>query len=456
MLLTTLVILAVLAGGLALLNTTRGPRLQSAAINLESVITGPGQRLQFIADQPIADIARDQITMTPDAPVSVAVDGTAVTVTFDDALQYNTEYSIQIDPVIGLFQGARSSIEYEFTTADVELFTLFRDTRTTADGMKLPDAIQRGTLFGAGSGDVVFTADRIQEFAVLPGHLAVVTLDPENRNHLTIFSLTDDTELEIAIPADVVLTDLLASGSTNLVGFTLAGDPADGDDGPVDILYTYDVSEQSTVPQAVLGVDRQPLPVSDYVFVPNRTSLVAHGPDEAMYLIDVAADDDIVPLGQHTELRGLIPGTNSLVVADPTQGSTIDLSDGTVTALELPDDSEIGDAIPAQMEVVSPDGRYVRLYHAWGSDGSPRPLLALTDQSGTSFVYEPASPNTEIRDFCVSPNGQYVAVETGSQDGESDNYPTLPATSATMTTFVDLATGVSVRSINGFLPHWCS
>lgn len=456
MLVTTLVVLAVLAGGLALLNTTRGPRLQSAAINLESVIAGPGQRLQLTADQPMADIDVAQVTVTPDAPVSVAVDGTAVTVTFDAALQYDTEYNIQIDPVVGLFQGARSSIEYDFTTADLELFTLFRDTRTTGDGTKQPDQIQRGTLVDAEAGDVVFTADRIQEFAVLPGHLAVVTLDREDRNHLTVVSLTDGTELEIAIPSDIVLTDLSTSGSTNLVGFTLAGVPTEGDNGPVDILYTYDVSGQSAVPQAVLGVDRQPLPVSDYLFVPNATSVVAHGPDEVMYLINVAAEDDIVPLGQHTELRGFIPGTNSLVVADPTQGSTIDLSNGTVTPLDLPADDDLGDAIPGKLEIVDEEGNYVRLYHAWGTDGAVRPLLADVTHSGTAFLYEPASANTDIRDFCVSPNGEYVAVETGSQDGESDDYPTLPATTGTMTTFVKIATGVTVRSINGFLPNWCT
>ncbi|WP_130179025.1 hypothetical protein [Cryobacterium sp. SO1] len=449
-------VLALLASTLALLNTTRGPGLQSAAINLKSVIALPGQRLLLTADQPIASIDQDHITVTPDVPVSVAVDGTAATVTFEETLKYNTEYRVRIDPVIGLFQGARSSIEYDFTTADVELFTLHRDLRTGSDGHKRPDEIRRDTLSANGEGGVVFNADRIQEFAVLPSHLAVVTLDQDDTNHLTLFSLADDTELELTLPSNAVVKDLLTSGTTNLFGFTLAGAPIDGDDDPADILYTYDASGQSAVPQPVLGIDQQPLTVSDYLFVPNTTSLVAQGPDEVMYLIDVTAGGDIVPLGQHVEMRGLIPGTNSLVVADPTQGSTIDLSNGRVTPLDLPVNDETGDAIPAKLELLDRDGQYVRLYQAWGTDGEVRPFLALTGRTGSSFVYEPASKNTEIRDFCVSPNRQYVAVETVSEEGESDQYPTLPASTGTMTTFVDLATGASVRSINGFLPHWCN
>lgn len=454
--LTTAVILAILASALALLNTTRGPALQSAAINVQSVIALPGQRLLLTANQPLASIHRDQITVTPDVPVSVAVDGTAVTVTFAEALKYNTAYRVRIDPVIGLFQGARSSINYDFTTADLELFTLYRNLRTASDGLKRPDEIRRDTLFDTDAGRVVFTADRIQEFAVLPDHLAVVTLDQEDKNHLMLFSLTDDTELEIALPANVVVTDLVTSGTTNLFGFTLAGAPIEGNIDSADILYTYDANGQSAVPQPVFGVDQQPLPVSDYVFVPNTTSLVAQGADEVMYLIDVTAARAIVPLGQHVEMRGLIPGTTSLVVADPTHGSTIDLSDGTVTPLDLPANDEVGGALPAKLELLDRDGRYVRLYQAWGHEGEARPFLALTDRAGSSFVYEPASKNTEISDFCVSPNGQYVAVETVSGEGESDQYPTLPASTATMTTFVDLTTGASVRSLNGFLPNWCN
>lgn len=455
MLLTTVIVLAVLAGALALLNTTRGPRLESAAINLGSVIDHPGQRLLLNTDQPISSIDPDQITVTPEVPVSVAVDGTVVTVTFEEVLNYNTDYRVNIDPVIGLFQGAQSSIEYDFTTDDVDLYTLHRDSRTTDDGTKRPDEIRRDTLLGTEVGQALFTAERIQEFAVLPGYLAVVTLDQENRNHLTMFSLTEETELEIVLPSDTVLKDLQTSRTTNLIGFTLTSGLVGGDHDPVDTLYTYDVNEQTAVPQPVFGVDQRPLPVTDYVFVPNTTSLVAHGPDEVMYLIDVTVEGDIVPLGQHVEMRGLIPGTNSLVVADPTQGASIDLRDSTVTPLDLPADDELGDAIPAKLEVLNREGKYVRLYYAWGTDGTSRPLLALTDREGSSFVYVPASPDTDIRDFCVSPNGQYVAVETFPRGGDSDQYPTLPGSSAMMTTFVDLSTGVSNRSINGFQPHWC-
>jgi hypothetical protein len=55
----------------------------------------------------------------------------------------------------------------------------------------------------------------------------------------------------------------------------------------------------------------------------------------------------------------------------------------------------------------------------------------------------------------VSPNGKYAAVETVSPEGVSDQYPTVPGSSAIQTTFVDITTRDVVRSIPGFLPHWC-
>jgi hypothetical protein len=454
-LLATIITLAVLAGVLSVLNATRGPRLQSAALNLENVVTHAGQRLLLQADQSLADVAESQVSVTPSVPFSVAVDGATVTVTFTGILDYNTRYRVQVDPVVGLHQGARSSMEYEFTTRDVDVFTLQRDDRVTDRGTKHPDAIRRETLGGSKASEVVFDAERIQEFVALPDYLAVVTLDEFDAATLLIVSLTDGTDFEVPLPSNTALRSLRTSGSTNVLGFTVSGDFASSEGGSTDTLYTYDFSDGSGVARPVLGINQEPLAISDYIFVPGTTSVVAHDPHEAMYLIDVVGDGDITPLGQHAEMRGFIPGTNLLVVADPTQGSTIDLSSGAVSVLSLPED-DLGDAAPGKLDVLNRDGKYLRLYHAQGSDGSARPLLALTDKDGSRLVYHPAAEGSKIRNFCVSPNGQYAAVETVSQEGQSDGYPSLPAFSAMQTTFVNLADGAAVRSVNGFLPHWCS
>ncbi len=454
LLLATLVTLAVLAGVLSVLNAARGPRLQSAAVNLESVVSHAGQRLLLHADQPIAEVTASQVSVTPSVPVSVAADGTTVTVTFTEVLAYNTRYRVQIDPVIGLHQGARSSMEHQFTTGDVEVFTLHRDDRLADDGAKNPDAIRRDTLAGTEASEVVFESDRIQEFVTLHGHLAVDALDELDAARLFIVPLVKGNPFEVTLPSNRALKNLRSSGSSNLVGFTLSHESGPSDGGATDTLYTYDHSDGSGVPQPVLGITEKPLPVLDYTFVPGTTSLVAHDIQQAMYLIDIVGGDEIVPLGQHVEMRGFIPGTRLLVVADPDQGSTIDLSSGTVSALSLPE-GDLGDAVPGKLEVLDRDGEYLRLYHAQGNDGVHRPLLALTDQDRSRMVYHPAAESTRIRDFCVSPNGHYAAVETVSREGHSDEYPSLPAFSAMQTTFVDLTDGATVRSVNGFLPHWC-
>ncbi|MCY7287937.1 MAG: hypothetical protein LH624_06715, partial [Cryobacterium sp.] len=138
------------------------------------------------------------------------------------------------------------------------------------------------------------------------------------------------------------------------------------------------------------------------------------------------------------------------------QGSTIDLADGAVTTLDLASSLLDESAYPGKLVLLNEKGRYARLFlQETGDINQLASLIAVTDAGDSSVAFIPASDSSRVRDFCVSPNGQYLAVETIPAAGLGDNYPTLPAFSGMTTSLVDLDRGTSSRSVSGFLPDWC-
>ncbi len=83
------------------------------------------------------------------------------------------------------------------------------------------------------------------------------------------------------------------------------------------------------------------------------------------------------------------------------------------------------------------------------------PRVVLVDPSGVRTIYEPASPDTSVRNVCISPNGKHLAIELLPPEREPDNYPNVPGYTGISTVFIDVETGSSSGGTNGFLPSWC-
>jgi hypothetical protein len=204
------------------------------------------------------------------------------------------------------------------------------------------------------------------------------------------------------------------------------------------------------------GLDGEPASVLDWRFVPGTPYLVAQTFDESLLLVDTATPEaPPVPLGEHAELRGFLPGSPTLVVADPLSGSTIDLASGETTTLELPDDGLDPAAYPGEIVTLGLD-RYVEVASrpAPGEEFVLDYEVLLVTPDGADVVYDPA-PGIPLRDVCLSPNAQYLAVELQDPQGEPDGYPNVSGRAGSTTYFVDLATGRADRAIAGFAASWC-
>jgi hypothetical protein len=449
-----ILVLALVATGLGVINAVQGPRLSFAEVNPQALITRTAQRLILHANQPLAALSAEALTISPAAAVEVSSDDNAVTLEFTNTLDYHTEYSVSID-VRGSSTGIAGKLRFSFSTPDIDVYSLLRDTDNDAGGQDAPDRVLRHSLAGATSNTVVFEAPKIQEYARLIDRIAVVTLDAENSPALVVTQPS-------ALPPTIVDTagassirQLHSDDSGTIFGYLLGGgsNPADG---PSSRLFLYDLTNDAGLPEEITGFNGRPLTVVNWMFVPGTTSIVVQGDDQQLYLIEAATREAPTPLGQHLEIRGFIPDTLQLVVADLLSGSLIDLASGTTTVLDLPEPDLLPDRYPGKLVLLDED-RFLEQFTLIGTDAGGQGVseLVLSGTDGSSTVFSTSAAGGTIRNYCLSPNGEYLAVEVTSSEGRPDYYPSVNGFSASSIVFVRLGDGSASRSVNGFMPDWC-
>jgi len=437
-------VLAVAAAGLGAASVAQGPKLSSATVNASAAIERPGQRLVLQADQPLAAVPASAVSVEPAAPLELTADRAQLTVRFTGILRYATEYRVEI-PVASAATGAGAVLRYNFTTPDVSTASLERDPGGA-------DRVVRHSLAGTAPDAVLAEAPRIQQYALLGGDaVALITLDEAGVPSLAIAA--DGTSAVVPTPAARAIRTLHAASGGDLLGYVL---DADGTTG-TGTLYLLDLTDSSWTPIEVRGPGGTPLAALDWTFVPGTTSVIVQSDDLQLYLVDPVAGTEAAPLGQHAELRGFLPGTLQLVVADPSSGGLVNLADGTTTALELPQADAPVELYPAAFVLTSPTS-YVQLYlDPMGyADAGARAILYAVDASGTRELYRPATATSRIGAVCLSPNGQYLALEEIPGSAEPDDYPSEPGWSGTTIYYLDTVTGETTRGVTGMAPDWCS
>lgn len=454
--LATIGILAVLAAGLGVASVVRGPRVSSGSVNETAAVSRAGQRLTLDVDQRTDAVTPDDVTITPDVPYSVASDGSSVVVTFDGMLRYATEYTVSV-ALRGSDTGTEATSSYSFTTPDADVYTLVRDYRHDASDVKMPDSIVRSTVVDpSGSGAAPATAERIEEFAATDSMIATVESAADGSDSLVLHGTDGAGPYPVFTPDGAIITTLRSAPSAGLFGYTVNGGTADDGSTYRSALLVYDPTASSGRPVVVTSLDGQPLYVVSWAFVPGTSSLVAQAQDQQLYLVDGLTGTSS-PIGRHTEIRGFLPGSATLIVGDPEGDSAIDLTDGATTPWTRAPIQAEPDEYPGKIVPTGAD-EYVQQLDRVDYAQSTAPLgsrLVSAGPEGVRTVFAPPTEGSRITDFCASPNGQYLAVEVVSKDARVDTY-TVTGYENVLTYFVDLTTGDSSRSVNGFMPSWCT
>ncbi|WP_053388022.1 hypothetical protein [Leucobacter japonicus] len=487
-------ILVLLASGLAIANLLQAPRLQSTDANTDLLVSRTAQRVQLHLSQPVTEVEAAAVSVTPAAPFEVSTNGGTVTLRFAGMLQTDTEYRISAS-VTGMATGSSGTVEAAFRTPDPLTYTLVRgDTE---------DRLLEHRVHDAAATRTAFTAPHIQEYAQVTTGLAVITRDDTGSAELAVHGPhanpgggASDQPFRIMGLAD--LGQLRSEPDGGVLGVVGSGVGEDGTHYDRTLLV---IDPQAIIVSTVTDDAGVALPVRDWRFIPGTTSLVFQTPDGRLHGWEAAPTPRSFDLGVSGDLLGFAPGSTSLAVATATGDVLLDLSSivtGTFAGAPpaTPLDHGTGDpkatlpldthsalvrtgassaapvgsqSVDLATDAVLVDPRSAGSLLGNGSLASGGQLLRLTNDGAATAtadpgdlepldgipVYTPAAGDTGVGRVCVSPNGEFAAVEAVSREGEPDGVPVTGGYSHTTTNYVRLTTGETVRSVIGGLSDWC-
>ena len=449
----TVVSLAVLVAGFAGLNYLQGPKLSSGSVDADRVVARPGQQLRLFANQSIRDVLKDHVSVSPAVPFTVNTSGAVIAVQFTDRLRYGTKYSVRVSDVANAFQPRISTFEYSFTTAPAVIYYL--DRANPAAGTGQEDSIVRTGLRG-NERTVVYSAPRIQQFVIFAQALAVTTLTDDGTSSLSLVGLSSKLVEHIPLPGPGTIDELQGEADAGLLGFIFTSAGAAVPREYNSVLMRIDLTGAHTV-TPVPGLAGTPLVVSDWGFLGGSTSIVAHGEDQTVLLIDAAKSGPPVPLGQYTGLGRSSPDGKTIVVSDVFGKIAYSLADGTETRIpSLP----IAGASTYGGDVVllgrgTARVQQVAVFDA-ATGGKFQSYVLYENGTTARVLYQTKDDAGSIEDFSISPNGQFVAVNVipDYAGSVSDGYPVDAQSTSLSTVFIDIASGAIVRSVEGFDESW--
>ncbi|MET3768703.1 hypothetical protein ABIB15_001387 [Marisediminicola sp. UYEF4] len=95
--LTTIVVsLIAVCAVLVALSFVQGPKLQSAIVDPERVVTAPSQQLRLFANQALSEVDPEQVEISPAAPFTVSVENDIIQIQFTGLLSFDTDYTVTV------------------------------------------------------------------------------------------------------------------------------------------------------------------------------------------------------------------------------------------------------------------------------------------------------------------------------------------------------------------------
>ncbi|MEH6781583.1 MAG: Ig-like domain-containing protein [Rhodoglobus sp.] len=440
----TVAALLVLCGVFLALGYLQGPKLSSAQVDADAVVTSTDQTLRLFVNQSIAPVDSAAVSVEPAAEATASSDGDLVSVQFEQPLDYNTDYTVTVEGVVSPSGGPETTLSYSFTTGEPELYYLDR-------GVPNDEIIRTG--MSSQERSVVFAGEGIQEFVPVGDVVAFATAAADRTGTLMLANPDTGVSEQVLLPEVGEVADLDATRSGALLGFTISSD----DPGPIaaisHTLYTVDLDRGRDV-VAVTGLDGEPMRVVGWQFVPGSTTIVAITTESTLVRVDTTTGL-VVPLGGYFEFDRVSADGSRVVVNDTRGSAAVTLSDGTEVRLHP---SRINGEQPfiGQTDADAAGNLVAKMVLVGESGASFSSILAFDDGDESRILYQTVDDKGAILDFRVSPNNQFVAVEVQPNVSEfdSDEYVMNPRPQSVTTYLVEIATGAVTRSMEGFEAVW--
>ena len=417
--------LALLAAGLVAANLIQGIRLDFSMPPPARFLSSAHQAVTLTANQQLRAIDPSSVTVTPAAAFSLSMTANRLSISFDDTLEYGTEYTVRIDDVVGSFDSTPRAVETVFRTPLASLVVLRHgDTRDALVSVSVEE----------GPGErVLFEADQITDFAIAGDRVIVATGDPDPDRRLVSVAMAGGDVRPIRLPGNGFASDLDAVPEYGLVGFRFDADPAAADFAFDRVLFLV---ENDAEPRPVPGLDGEPLKVFDWRFVPAKPAIVAQDLEKDLLLIDLRPDRLAVPLGNYADLVSVGHDGKSVVLGDGTGLALYDLTRGTVEPISFAlDDGQI--AYPSDTLRLAGERGVVRSFAVI----NPETHLfeeRVTAQTGaaTTTLFSSGASGDSVVAVSPSPNDRYLAIEVAGSEGDSETLVVDLRTGAVMTTVV--------------------
>ena len=435
-------VLVLVGTGLGIVSLLQGPRISEVQVDPAQAIESSGSRVIITANQALADIDPEQVTVEPAVPFTVDASGRGVGIRFTVPLDESTKYTVRVADVAGRGGGPSTDLRTTFTTPASNIFLLRRD----ASG---DDTIFRTDLSGENAVPV-FSHDEINDFRATSTQL-VVSVAEDDGSRLLVMDRDGTDERELKLPGVGFVGAIQVSERGGLVGYSYSDRELSDTEGRASVLVTQSLSGDDD-PQ-IIEVGDAEASVFVWQFVPDSAAVLFIDFDGALSLVDRSTDAGVQSLGLASTIQGISRGTYTAIV-ERVDGSVVEinLADGSEAPLAA-SDPDYGTATSI---TPFPGGT---LRHVVQRDANGIPVgqaVIRVDEDGTATPLVEVGSSDRILQACASPSGQYAAVALAA-DMANNPYDgmLLPLPENVETHLIDMDSGKELVALTGFDASWC-
>ncbi|WP_417503643.1 hypothetical protein [Microbacterium sp.] len=434
-------ILVLVGTAFGIVSLLQGPRISEVQVDTAQAIESSGSRVILTANQALADIDPEQVTVEPAVPFTVDASGRGVGVRFTVPLDDSTKYTVRVADVTGAGGGPSTTLTTSFETPASHIFILRRDV----DGK---DKIFLTDL--KGDGVAVYEHDKINDFRATSNQLVVAVEEGEG-SRLLVMDRDGKNQRELKLPGEGDVGAIQVSERGGLVGYSYSDRKLSDDEGRASVLVTQSLNGKDD-PQ-IIEVAGKEASVFVWQFVPDSAAVLFIDFDGALSLVDRSTDAGVQSLGLAATIQGISRGTYTAIV---------ERIDGTAVELDLADGSEepLAASDPDYGTATSitpfPGGT---LRHVVSRDEAGLPIgqaVIRVDDDGKATPLVEVSSADSILQACASPSGQYAAVAI-APDLANNPYDgmRLPLPENVETHLIDMESGKEMVALTGFDVSWC-
>jgi len=450
--------LSIVSAVFLLLGTLQGPKLSSAVVDSARVTEQAGQQLRLFANQPLAEVTAEQVTVTPATEVLVTVQNDLLIVQFEQRLLSSTEYTVEVRDVPATSRDATATFTHRFITSAAELLYLDR-----GDDI---DEVLRTPVDGTGRGELVYAAVGIQRIATVE-NVTVVARDASGGTSVLDVVSRDGAVQQVRLPEGVRIERLIAPPVGTLLGMVLstATAPLDGDEAGQagdagqqtlsSVLAVVDLAADGIV-TIVQGLDGLPITTLNAQFLPDGATMIAHDFDQNVLRVELVGAPLVLPIGQMTEVYALSSDGTRLTGGDSFGGVVLNLATGVETRL----DPSLVDgklAFGGESILTATELRVQKVAVVDATTSESKVVLVADEGTGVARVLlRTIDDRGSLGAISLAPNDQFVAVEVTPSvvDAQPDGRPVNGRPTSVTTIIVNVQSGAVVRTLNGFSPVW--